>query len=395
MTDSSNRFRVAFSFAGEKRDFVASLARILADRFGEAAILYDKYHEAEFAQWRLGLNLPALYHDQSDLIVVVVCSAYSEKNWCGLEWLAIHGMLMSGKNRDVMLCRFDHAKLQGLYENAGFVELDHKTPEEAARRILERLALNEGKPKDHYIQDAESTVTRDKPDTPALAGDDFKPLSGRTRRRKLAIIVACLLILILAAAVAYKIIRVPPLTDKDTLVLADFTNNTGEQVFDNTLREALAIDFGQSPFLQMVSDRRIRETLRLMERPPDQRITGEFAREVCLRTGARATVAGTISKLGNHYPIQLKAVICDSEKVLAATEAEAGSREQTLQALHQAGSELRRKLGESREILKIYDKPLEEVTTSSLNALYAYSDAYRAWRKKRRFCGIAVDEKSG
>jgi tetratricopeptide (TPR) repeat protein len=147
---STKRFRIAFSFAGEKRDFVAQVSGILAKPFGEAAILYDKYHEAEFANWKLGLNLQELYHDQSDMIVVVVCPDYTKKDWCGLEWVAIHGMLMSGKDREIMLCRFAHAKLQGLNENAGFVELDHKTPAEAADLVLERLALNEGKPKDYY-----------------------------------------------------------------------------------------------------------------------------------------------------------------------------------------------------------------------------------------------------
>lgn len=150
---SAKRFRIAFSFAGEKRDFVAKVAAILAQRFSDAEILYDKYHEAEFAEWKLGLNLPDLYRDQSYLIVVIVCPNYSEKNWCGLEWVAIHGMLMSGKSRDIMLCRFGHANLQGLYENAGYVELDDKTPEQAATRILERLAINERHPKDHYTAD--------------------------------------------------------------------------------------------------------------------------------------------------------------------------------------------------------------------------------------------------
>lgn len=148
---SAKRFRIAFSFAGEKRDFVAEVAAILADKFSEAEILYDKYHEAEFGNWKLGLILQDLYHDQSDLIAVVVCPDYSKKDWCGLEWVAIHGMLMSGKDREIMLCRFEHAKLQGIHENAGFVELDDKTPEQAATRILQRLAINEGKAKDHYV----------------------------------------------------------------------------------------------------------------------------------------------------------------------------------------------------------------------------------------------------
>lgn len=154
---SSKRFRIAFSFAGEKRDFVAKVADILAKQFGQDHILYDKYHEAEFAEWKLGLNLPDLYRDQSDMIVVVVCPDYSEKEWCGLEWVAIHGLLMAGKDREIMLSRFGHAKLQGLYENAGFVELDDKTPDQAATLILERLALNEGKLKDRYTKSASAS----------------------------------------------------------------------------------------------------------------------------------------------------------------------------------------------------------------------------------------------
>lgn len=147
---SNKRFRIAFSFAGEKREFVSQVADILAKKFGEAAILYDKFHEAEFGNWKLGLILQRLYHDQSEMIVVVVCPDYVKKDWCGLEWVAIHGMLMAGKDREIMLCRFANAEVEGLHENAGFVELDDKPPAQAAERILERLAVNEGLPKDHY-----------------------------------------------------------------------------------------------------------------------------------------------------------------------------------------------------------------------------------------------------
>ena len=150
---SRKRFRVALSFAGEKRDFVAQVAALLAARFTEATILYDKYHEAEFGRRDLGFYLPDLYRDQSDLVVVVVCRDY-QKEWCGLEWDAIFDLLKKRKNSEVLLCRFDHAMVQGLYSTAGFVELDDKTPEEATTRILERLAVNEGKPKDYYLSNA-------------------------------------------------------------------------------------------------------------------------------------------------------------------------------------------------------------------------------------------------
>lgn len=156
MTDplSAKRFRIAFSFAGEKRDFVADVAAILVQNFGKAAILYDKYHEAEFARTRLGRYLPKLYHDDSELIVVVICSDYAQKEWCGLEWDAIFDLLKKHLDDKVMLCRFNHATVEGLFSDAGFVELDDKTPEQVTNLILERLAVNEGKPKDHYTKPA-------------------------------------------------------------------------------------------------------------------------------------------------------------------------------------------------------------------------------------------------
>jgi tetratricopeptide (TPR) repeat protein len=155
---STRRFRIAFSFAGEKRGFVSEVAAILAERFTEFAILYDKYHEAEFARRNLGIYLPDLYHDESDLVVVVVCPAYDEKEWTGLEWAAIHDLLKKRKDNEVMLCRFDRGEVRGLYSTAGYVELDAMTPAQAADRILERLALNEGRPKDHYTKPASASA---------------------------------------------------------------------------------------------------------------------------------------------------------------------------------------------------------------------------------------------
>jgi tetratricopeptide (TPR) repeat protein len=151
---SAKRFRIAFSFAGEKRDFVAKVAALLAKRFGENSILYDKFHESEFARRDLGIYLPELYHKESDLVVVVVCPDYDAKQWTGLEWTAIHDLLSKRMHEEVMLCRFDYAEVKGLYSTAGFIELNHKTPEQAADLILERLALNEGLPKNYYQTDS-------------------------------------------------------------------------------------------------------------------------------------------------------------------------------------------------------------------------------------------------
>src|SRR5688572_22409842 len=125
-TTGTRRFRIAFSFAGEKRDFVAQVARILADKFGEEAILYDKFHKAEFSKADLGFDLPKLYHDETDLIVAVFCPDYSKKEWCGLEWRAIFDLIKKDRSNDVMLTRFGHVEGEGLYSLAGYTDLHHE-----------------------------------------------------------------------------------------------------------------------------------------------------------------------------------------------------------------------------------------------------------------------------
>jgi len=154
----SRRFRIALSFAGEKRDFVAQIAELLATRFDRNCILYDKYHQAEFARADLAFHLPALYNNETDLIVVVLSRDYANREWCGLEWSAIYGLIKKRKAQDVMLCRFDSVDGQGLYDLAGFVDLDRETPQQATRLILERLALNEGQPPERYIREGMNDV---------------------------------------------------------------------------------------------------------------------------------------------------------------------------------------------------------------------------------------------
>jgi hypothetical protein len=149
------RFRIAFSFAGEKREFVAQVAALLAGHFGEEKILYDKYHEAEFAQHRLGIDLPSLYVKNADLNFVLLCNRYKKKRWTGLEWEAIHSLFSGSNRKRVMLARFDQATIRGLNNDSGFVELDDKSPAEVATLILQRLAVNEDKHRDHYITDPE------------------------------------------------------------------------------------------------------------------------------------------------------------------------------------------------------------------------------------------------
>ena len=167
------------------------------------------------------------------------------------------------------------------------------------------------------------------------------------------------------------------LTEKDTVVLADFANTTSDPVFDGTLKQALATSLEQSPFLNILSDEKVNATTRLMGRSPGQPITREVAREICQRAQSKAFLAGSIASLGSHYAIGLKAENCQTGDSLGSAEAEADSREKVLQALGQAATTLRATLGESLATISKFDKPLEEATTSSLEALKVYTEARR------------------
>jgi len=162
------------------------------------------------------------------------------------------------------------------------------------------------------------------------------------------------------------------LTEKDTVVVADFDNKTGDTVFDDALKQAFAVELGQSPFLNVMSDRRVAETLGMMGRPANQHITSNIAREVCLRTGSKAVLDGVISSLGTHFLINLNAVACNSGDTLAKEQAEAAGKEDVLKALSHASSSLRNKLGESLPSVQKFDVPIE-ATTPSLEALKSYS----------------------
>jgi serine/threonine protein kinase len=163
------------------------------------------------------------------------------------------------------------------------------------------------------------------------------------------------------------------LTDKDTIVLADFTNSTGDPVFDGTLRQGLSVQLEQSPFLSLVSDQQIQQTLRMMDQKPDAKLTPEIARELCQRTASTAVLDGSIAQFGTQYLLTLKAANCSSGELMASTEAQAESKSQVLSALGKAASEIRNKLGESLNAVQKFDTPLERATTPSLEALQAYS----------------------
>jgi eukaryotic-like serine/threonine-protein kinase len=163
------------------------------------------------------------------------------------------------------------------------------------------------------------------------------------------------------------------LTDKDTIVLADFTNSTGDTVFDGTLRQGLSVQLEQSPFLSIVSDQQIQQTLQMMGQKPDAKLTPEIARELCQRTASAAVLDGSIAQIGTPYLLTVKAVNCASGETLASTEAQASDKNHVLDALGKTASEMRSKLGESLSTVQRFDTPLEQATTPSLEALKAFS----------------------
>jgi DNA-binding winged helix-turn-helix (wHTH) protein/tetratricopeptide (TPR) repeat protein len=185
--------------------------------------------------------------------------------------------------------------------------------------------------------------------------------------------VGIFLLAVAAGAFWLSLHRRPVLTDKDTIVLADFSNTTGDPIFDGTLRQGLSVQLEQSPFLSLVSERRMQETLQMMGRQADARLSPGTAREICERTGSAAFVEGSIARLGNQYVLGLRAENCRNGDVLAEEQAQAASKEDVLKALDNTAIPLRRNLGESLSSVQKYATPLQEATTPSLEALKAFS----------------------
>ena len=198
-------------------------------------------------------------------------------------------------------------------------------------------------------------------------------VSERRGRTPWSFIAATLVIAILAGAgYLYYRQRSPKLTEKDTLVVADFVNTTGDSVFDDALKQALSVSLRQSPYLNVLSDDKVAATLRLMTRPASTKLTPDVARELCQRANSKAYIAGSITNIGSQYVVGLKAVNCASGDVLAQQQATAAGKEKVLDVLGDAASKLREHLGESLASVKKFDVPLEQETTASLEALKAF-----------------------
>ena len=194
------------------------------------------------------------------------------------------------------------------------------------------------------------------------------------RLRLPVLLVALLVVFLVAGGLYYRSHQQSKrLTEKDTIVLADFANSTGDAVFDDTLKTALSVSLRQSPFLNVLSDSEVAKTLQQMTRPASTKLTPEVARELCQRAGSKAYIAGSIGSLGSEYVLGLKAVNCQNGDTLAQEQVTAASKEKVLDALGEAASKLRGELGESLATVQKFDVPLAQATTSSLEALKAYS----------------------
>jgi serine/threonine protein kinase len=202
--------------------------------------------------------------------------------------------------------------------------------------------------------------------------------TGIAKRWKVVVSAAAAAVLAIIVAGYFYFHPKPKLTDKDTIVLADFVNRTGDPVFDETLRQGLAVQLEQSPFLSLVSDERMQRTLRLMGQPPDARLTPEVAREICERTASAAVLEGSAASLGSQYVLGLRAKNCRTGDVLDEEQVQATRKEEVLNALSQIASKFRTRVGESLATIEKHDTPLAEATTSSLEALKAYSASRKA-----------------
>jgi eukaryotic-like serine/threonine-protein kinase len=193
------------------------------------------------------------------------------------------------------------------------------------------------------------------------------------RKRWMLVVAAAVAVPALALAGYLYFHRAPKLNDKDTIVLADFANSTGDPVFDDTLRQGLAAQLEQSPFLSLISDERIQQMLKLMAKPADARLTPEVSLEICQRTASAAVLDGSIASLGSQYVLTLRAKDCRSGDVLDEEQVQAAKKEDVLNALSQIANRFRTRVGESLATVKSHDTPLAEATTPSLEALKAYS----------------------
>lgn len=245
-------------------------------------------------------------------------------------------------------------------------EVESEVNDEAKRSVTE---VSLGGPE---VVEAATETTAPAESEPALVAPATENYSNKTNNSRYLGMAASIVVLLAVALVFFLKVR-PANRERDMVLLADFANRTGDTIFDGTLKQGLAIQLEQSPFLNLFPDEQVRDTLRLMGRAPDERPTVEIGREICQRQGIKALVAGSIAGLGSHYVITLEAIASQTGEVIAREQVEIERKEEVLRALGQAATKLREHLGESLSSIQRFDTPIEQATTSSLDALKAYS----------------------
>jgi len=262
------------------------------------------------------------------------------------------------------------------------VRLNPDVPHDLERIIVKCLEKDR-KLRYQHASDVGTDLQRLKRDTGSHKSAAVLEAASVDRSRGILWIAGVVVVIIasLIAGLYYRSHRARPLTEKDSIVLADFTNSTGDPVFDGTLKTALSVSLRQSPFLNVLPDSEVAKTLQLMTRPANTKLTPEVARELCQRAGSKAYLTGSIGSLGSEYVLELKAVNCRSGDILAQKQVTAASKEKVLDTLGGAASNLREELGESLTTVQKFDVPLAQATTSSLEALEAYSLGFKALNK--------------
>jgi serine/threonine protein kinase/tetratricopeptide (TPR) repeat protein len=260
-------------------------------------------------------------------------------------------------------------------------------------RIVYKTLEKDRKLRYQHAADIRADLQRLKRDTESGRTAVFSTTTEQPPIRRWKVVastVVAFLLILLAVGIYWRVRPTTRLTERDTVVVADFVNTTGDPVFDDALKQALAVELDQSPFLNILSDQKVSETLLLMGHSSSDRLTRDVARELCLRTGSKVMIAGSISHLGSQYLLGLSAVDCNTGDSIAKEQVQAARKEDVVKDLGKAASSLRGKLGESIATIQKYDTPLEQATTSSLEALQAYSLGLKTLRAQGEEAAIPL-----
>ncbi len=262
-------------------------------------------------------------------------------------------------------------------------------------RIIAKCLEKDRNLRYQHASEVRADLQRMKRDTdPARMTISVKPATESRKHWKTIVPVVVAVLLALSVGGYLYFHRAPKLTDRDTIVLADFINTTGDAVFDGTLRQGLAIQLEQSPFLKIMDDQQVQQDLRLMSLAPASHITNQIAHDICVRDGAAATIDGSIESLGKNYVITLQATTCQGGATLAREQIQAGDKEHVLNALGTAATAMRTKLGESLNSIQKLNRPLEQATTPSLEALQNYSAGYSEMLKGQFLAAVPLFERA-